>query len=298
DERLFPILTPLIVDPSHPFPYISNISLNLGILLIQATEEDDQGPRFARVKIPQNVPRLVQVGSDYLFILLEDLVAANIGALFPRRHIVKCMPFRITRDADIEIEEDEADDLLRTMEQQLRQRRFGSGVRLEVAEGMSSTMTDLLAKSLDLSSESVYSIAGPLNIPDLLALYKLDLLDLKEKPFVPKTSNVLRQADSPFDAIRHQDILLHHPYDSFGPVLEFIRAAATDPSVLAIKQTLYRAGPNSPVVEALIEAAERGKQVAVLVELKARFDEESNIFWARRLERAGPHLVYTIPRLQ
>jgi polyphosphate kinase len=294
DERVFPILTPLIVDPSHPFPYISNISLNLGILLIQASEEDDQEPRFARVKIPQNVPRLVQVGSDHLFILLEDLVAANIGALFPRRHIVECMPFRITRDADIEIEEDEADDLLRMMEQQLRQRRFGSGVRLEVAEGMSSTMTDVLARSLDLSSESVYSIAGPLNIPDLMALYKLDLPDLKEKPFIPRTSTVFRQADSPFDAIRHQDILLHHPYESFGPVLDFVRAAASDPSVLAIKQTLYRAGPKSPIVEALIEAAERGKQVAVLVELKARFDEESNIFWARRLERAGAHVVYGI----
>jgi polyphosphate kinase len=204
------------------------------------------------------------------------------------------MPFRITRDADIEIEEDEADDLLRMMEQQLRQRRFGSGVRLEVAEGMSSTMTDLLARSLDLSSESVYSIAGPLNIPDLMALYKLDLPDLKEKPYIARTSTVFRQADSPFDAIRHQDILLHHPYESFGPVLDFVRAAATDPSVLAIKQTLYRAGPKSLIVEALIEAAERGKQVAVLVELKARFDEESNIFWARRLERAGAHVVYGI----
>jgi polyphosphate kinase len=293
DERVFPILTPLIVDPSHPFPYISNISLNLGILLIQATGEADQEPRFARVKIPQNLPRLVQV-ADHLFILLEDLVAANIGSLFPRRHIVECMPFRITRDADIEIEEDEADDLLRMVEQQLRQRRFGSGVRLEVAEGMSSTMTDLLARSLDLSSESVYSIAGPLSIPDLMALYKLNLPDLKEKPFMPRTSTVLRQTESPFDAIRHQDILLHHPYESFGPVLDFVRAAATDPNVLAIKQTLYRGGPNSPVVEALIEAAERGKQVAVLVELKARFDEESNIFWARRLERAGAHVVYGI----
>jgi polyphosphate kinase len=293
DERLFPVLTPLIVDPSHPFPYISNISLNLGILLV-ADDGDESQPRFARVKIPHNVPRLVQVGSDHTFTLLEDLVSAHIGTLFPKRQIVECQAFRITRDADIEIEEDEAGDLLQMVEQQLRQRRFGFGVRLEVAQHVSSNMTELLARSLDLTPDSVYSIEGPLNIPDLMTLYKLDLPDLKEKPHVPRTCGPLRQTDSPFDAIRHQDILLHHPYDSFGPVVEFVRAAATDPNVLAIKQTLYRAGPNSPIVEALIEAAEQGKQVAVLVELKARFDEQSNILWARRLERAGAHVVYGI----
>src|SRR5262245_8530283 len=173
DERIFPVLTPLTVDPSHPFPYISNISLNLGVLLLPCTGETDGEPRFARVKIPQNVPRLVQLGSDRMYVLLEDLISAHIGSLFPRRRVLECQPFRITRDADIEIEEDEADDLLRTVEQQLRERRFGLGVRLEVAGQMSPQMVDLLAKSLDLKSHDVYPIAGPLHIPDLMALHKI-----------------------------------------------------------------------------------------------------------------------------
>jgi polyphosphate kinase len=294
DERVFPVLTPLSVDPSHPFPYISNISLNLGILLTSGDDDAEAEPRFARVKIPPNVPRLVQVGSEYTFVLLEDLIAAHIGSLFPHRRILECRPFRITRDADIEIEEDEADDLLRSVEQQLRQRRFGFGVRLEVAEQMSPLMLGLLTRPLELSAHDVYSISGPLDIPDLMALYKLDLADLKDKPHEPAIPQAVRQAETIFDAIRHQDILLHHPYESFRPVIEFVRAAAVDPHVLAIKQTLYRVGPKSPIVEFLVEAAERGKQVAVLVELKARFDEENNILWARRLERAGVHVIYGI----
>ena len=294
EERVFPVLTPLSVDPSHPFPYISNISLNLGILLTSEIDYSETEPRFARVKIPPNVPRLVQVGSEHTFVLLEDLISANIGLLFPRTRILSCHPFRITRDADIEIEEDEADDLLRSVEQQLRQRRFGFGVRLEIAEQMNSQMVDLLTKSIDLQANDVYAVAGPLHIPELMGLYKLDLPDLKDKPHNPTIPHVFRQSENIFDAIRHQDILLHHPYDSFGPVLEFVRSAATDPKVLAIKMTLYRVGPNSPIVQALIEAAERGKQVAVLVELKARFDEENNILWARRLEKAGVHVIYGI----
>jgi polyphosphate kinase len=294
DERVFPVLTPLTVDPSHPFPYISNISLNLGILLTSSNDDSKAEPQFARVKIPANVPRLVQVGSGYTFVLLEDLIAANIGSLFPRRRILECRPFRITRDADIEIEDDEADDLLKTVEQQLRKRRFGFGVRLEVAEAMSPLMTGLLTSQLELSAHDVYSIAGPLNIPDLMALHKLDLPDLKDTPHEPIMPPVIMHADTIFDAIRKQDILLHHPYESFRPVIEFVRAAAMDPHVLAIKQTLYRVGPNSPIIDYLIEAAERGKQVAVLVELKARFDEENNILWARRLERAGVHVIYGI----
>jgi len=294
DERVFPVLTPLSVDPSHPFPYISNISLNLGILITSGENDFEAEPRFARVKIPPNVPRLVPVGSDHTFVLLEDLISAHIGSLFPHRRILECRPFRITRDADIEIEEDEADDLLRTVEQQIRQRRFGFGVRLEVAEEMSPLMLDLLTRPLELTSHDVYSIAGPLNIPDLMALYKLDLPDLKDKSHEPAVPRAIRQADTIFDAIRSQDILLHHPYESFRPVIEFVRAAAKDPRVLAIKQTLYRVGPKSPIIEYLIEAAERGKQVAVLVELKARFDEENNILWARRLERAGVHVIYGI----
>jgi polyphosphate kinase len=206
--------------------------------------------------------------------------------------ILECQPFRITRDADIEIEEDEAGDLLKSIEQQLRQRRFGFGVRLEVATGMSEQMVALLKKALDLVDQDVYWCDGILNIPDLMALYKLDLPKLKDKPFTPATPAALRTSESVFDAIRHQDILLHHPYDSFAPVVEFLRTAAKDPQVLAIKQTLYRVGQDSPIVQALIEAAERGKQVAVLVELKARFDEENNIQWARRLEQAGVHVVY------
>jgi polyphosphate kinase len=293
-ERIFPVLTPLSVDPSHPFPYISNISLNLGTLVTPDPPDVEEEPRFARVKLPPNVPRLTPTGSDYSFILLEELVATHIESLFPGMRILECQPFRITRDADIEIEEDEAGDLLRTIQQQLQQRRFGTGVRLEVAAEMSPHMSKLLRHSLKLEEQDVYSIDGPLNIPDLMALYKLDLPELKDKPITPVTPSALRSSESLFDIIRHQDVLLHHPYESFAPVVEFLRAAARDPNVLAIKQTLYRVGQDSPIVQALIEAAERGKQVAVLVELKARFDEENNILWARRLEEAGAHVVYGV----
>jgi polyphosphate kinase len=294
EEQVFPVLTPLAVDPSHPFPYISNISLNLGVRLVPAGDEGEAKPRFARVKLPPSVPRLIPVGAGFKFVLLEDLVSAHILSLFPLRKVLECQPFRITRDADIEIEEDEADDLLSSVEEQIRQRRFGFGVRLEVAESMSTSMLDLLARSLELVPQDIYSVAGPLSIPDLSALCKLDLPELKDKPFEPHVPPILRQSDSIYDAISQGDILLHQPYDSFGSVVEFIRAAARDPKVLAIKQTLYRAGPNSPIVDALIDAAERGKQVAVLVELKARFDEENNIIWARRLEQTGAHVVYGV----
>ncbi|HZN11282.1 MAG TPA: polyphosphate kinase 1, partial [Blastocatellia bacterium] len=295
-ERVFPVLTPLSVDPSHPFPYISNISLNLGTLVIpESPGEEEEEPRFARVKLPPNVPRLIPVSDGgYSFVLLEEVMAAHIDALFPGMRVLECQSFRITRDADIEIEEDEAGDLLKTVEQQLRQRRFGFGVRLEVAAGMSPHMVKLLRDSLQLEEQDVYTIDGPLNIPDLMALYKLDLPHLKDQPFTATTPAALHTGEPLFDAIRHQDILIHHPYESFAPVVEFLRAAARDPNVLAIKQTLYRVGPDSPIVRALIDAAEQGKQVAVLVELKARFDEENNIQWARRLEQAGVHVVYGI----
>jgi polyphosphate kinase len=296
-ERVFPVLTPLAVDPGHPFPYISNISLNLGILLKPYGSNDDE-PRFARVKIPGNVPRLIRVGETYKFRLLEDLLAVHIASLFPKCTILECQPFRITRDADIEIEEDEAEDLLKSVQQTLRQRRFGFGVRLEVSSRMSAGMIDLLQRSLQLSDQDVYSIDGPLNIPDLMALYKLDLPGAKDKPFQPQPTVVCRDGETLFDAIRHRDVLLHHPYESFMPVVEFFRAAARDPNVLAIKATLYRVGSDSPIVGALIEAAENGKQVAVLVELKARFDEENNIQWARRLEQAGAHVIYGIVGLK
>ncbi|MBI3425324.1 MAG: polyphosphate kinase 1 [Acidobacteria bacterium] len=299
-ERIFPILTPLSVDPSHPFPYISNISLNLGILVVPETNGEE--PRFARVKVPPNVPRLIKVessgGAEQHYVMLEDVISAHIEALFPGMKVQECQPFRITRDADLEIEEDEAGDLLKMVEQQLRQRRFGFGVRLEVAAGMSPEMVKLLRQALDVSEQDVYTADGPLNIPDLMTLCKLDLPALKDEPFTPVTPKALSTGETIFDAIRHQDILMHTPYDSFAPVLEFLRAAARDPNVLAIKQTLYRVGKDSPVVEALIEAAENGKQVAVLVELKARFDEENNVRWARRLEQAGVHVVYGLVGLK
>src|SRR6267142_6526667 len=206
-ERVFPILTPLAVDPGHPFPYISNISLNLGISLRPADGSADNEPRFARVKIPPNVPRLVPVG-ETSFVLLEQLVSAHIESLFPRCAILECQPFRITRDADIEIEEDEAEDLLKSVEQTLRQRRFGFGVRLEVSSAMSAPMTDLLRRSLQLEDQDVYSIEWPLNIPDLMALHKLDLPAAKDRPFEPLTPAVFQDADSVFDAIRYQDIVL------------------------------------------------------------------------------------------
>lgn len=298
-ERVFPVLTPLSVDPSHPFPYISNISLNLGTLVIPEDPSEDDESRFARVKLPPNVPRLIPVGGGgYTFVMLEEVIAAHIETLFPGMRVLECQPFRITRDADIEIEEDEAGDLLKTVEQQLRQRRFGFGVRLEVAGGMSSHMVKQLRNSLEMDEQDVYTIDGPLNIPDLMALYKLDLPELKDPPFNAVTPAALTTKETIFDVIRHQDILLHHPYESFAPVVEFLRSAARDPNVLAIKQTLYRVGPDSPIVQALIEAAERGKQVAVLVELKARFDEENNILWARRLEQAGVHVVYGVVGLK
>jgi len=297
-ERVFPVLTPLAVDPGHPFPYISNISLNLGILLARTEGGVDVEPRFARVKIPPKVPRLVPVDGAGQFVLLEQLVSAHIDSLFPGCTILECQPFRITRDADIEIEEDEAEDLLKSVEQTLRQRRFGFGVRLEVSSSMSPPMVDLLRRSLQLENQDVYSIEGPLNIPDLMALYKFGLPAAKDRPFEPVTASIFQDVDNIFELIRRQDVLLHHPYESFAPVVEFFRTAAKDPNVLAIKTTLYRVGPDSPVVNALIDAAERGKQVAVLVELKARFDEENNILWARRLEEAGAHVIYGIVGLK
>ncbi len=299
-ERVFPVLTPLSVDPSHPFPSISNISLNLGTMVIPEVNGEGEEPRFARVKLPPNVPRLIPVKCDsgFCFVLLEEVVAAHIESLFPGMHVLECQPFRITRDADLELVEDEAGDLLKTVEQQLRQRRFGFYVRLEVSLGMSPEMVKSLRQWMELEEHDVYTFDGPLNIPDLMALYKLDLPELKDQPFTPVTPAAIRLGETIFDSIRHQDILLHHPYESFAPVVEFLRAAARDPHVLAIKQTLYRAGKDSPIVEALIEAAENGKQVAVLVELKARFDEENNINWAKRLEKAGVHVVYGLVGLK
>jgi polyphosphate kinase len=297
-ENVFPVLTPQAVDPSHPFPYISNLSLNLGVMIEPNGAPDSSAspapPRFARVKVPPLVPRLVPVGGAQSteFIFLEELIAANIDVLFPGMRATELNAFRVTRDADIEIREDEANDLLQAVERELRKRRFGTAVRLEVAASMPGEMVRYLASSLRLSAEDVYAIEGPLNLPDLMTLYKLDQPGLKDKPMVPAIPSAFKTEEPMFDVIRRHDVLVHHPYNSFAPIIDFINAAANDPQVQAIKMTLYRTGPDSPVVKALMEACENGKQVAVLVELKARFDEESNIEWARRLERVGVHVVY------
>jgi polyphosphate kinase len=294
-HKIFPVLTPLSVDPSHPFPYISNLSLNLAVQVAprDGDGEEEDRPRFARVKVPPVVPRLLPVaGPGHQFVLLEQVIAANLGALFPEMDILACHPFRTTRDADIEIEEDEAADLLKTIQEKLRQRRFGDCVRLEVDTTMPPTMVNFLRESLGLEESDVYTIDGPLALANMMALYKLDYPLLKDRPFTPTVPAALDAEESIFDVVRRHDVLLHQPYESFSPVVDFIRAAATDPKVLAIKQTLYRTSGDSPIVQALIEASEQGKQVAVVVELKARFDEENNITWARKMERAGVHVVY------
>ncbi|MCA1556340.1 MAG: polyphosphate kinase 1, partial [Acidobacteria bacterium] len=301
-EKVFPILTPQAVDPGHPFPYVSNLSLNLGVMVEPgggaANEEGEaigkHGVRFARIKLPPVVPRLVPVNEGGMrFTSLDSLIAAHAHALFPEMRCGKFHLFRVTRDADIEIREDEAGDLLRMMQQQLRRRRFGDAVRLEVSATMPREMVEYLTSSLDLAPDDLYTINGTLDIPDLMQLYGLDLPNLKDAPLqVSVPAPFLQQQQSIFDVIKRQDVLLHHPYTSYNVVTDFISTAAKDPDVLAIKMCLYRTGRHSPIVGALIEASEQGKQVGVLVELKARFDEESNIEWARRLEQAGVHVVY------
>jgi polyphosphate kinase len=298
-QHVFPILTPQAVDPGHPFPYVSNLSLNLGTMVApsQTKKKDEQSKaanaRFARIKLPPMVPRLIPTddkGNTFTF--LGSLVSANIDTLFPGMRCGKCHLFRVTRDADFEIKEDEAGDLLRTMQQHVRRMRFGDAVRLEVAATMPKEMVAFLTESLELTPNDVYVIDGPFNVPDLMQLYELDRPDLKDRPLQLTTPAALSQGNDFFPALKQQDILLHHPYTAYATVTNFINAAATDPDVVAIKICLYRTGNKSPIVRSLIDAVERGKQVAALVELKARFDEESNIEWARRLEQAGVHVVY------
>ena len=302
EENVLPVLTPQAVDPAHPFPYISNLSLNLGLMVqpipahgITRSLTGKVEARFARVKVPPVLPRLVPVGgSKTRFTLLDQLIAANLDTLFPRMHAGNCYPFRLTRDADIEVREDEANDLLKSMEQNLRQRRFGTPVRLEVSVHMPPAMVALLTRAFDLKPEDVYAVDGPLNVPDLMALYKQGRPDLKDRPLKAIIPNSLKTAASVFDVVGRRDVLLHHPYNNYSTVIDFLRHAAHDPDVLAIKMCLYRTGQNSPIPQALIEATERGKQVTAIVELKARFDEEHNIEWAKRLEQAGVHVVYGV----
>ncbi len=296
EHEIFPVLTPLAVDSGHPFPHISNRSLNLAVVISDAV----QGERFARVKVPPSLPRLVPVPTEngenpvYAFVWIEQVIAAHLAKLFPGFEVWESYPFRVLRDADIEIKDDEASDLLLLtyIEQEVRERRFGSVVDLAVNPSMPKRIRHLLLKNLEVNASDLTVIDGPLGMGDVMELYQLDLLDLKDTPFVPRTPVFLHGNADIFSVIQRHDLLLQHPYDSFNSVVEFIRAAAQDPQVLAIKQTLYRVGSNSPMVKALLEAVENGKQVAVLVELKARFDEENNITWARELERAGVHVVY------
>ncbi len=245
-ERVFPILTPLAVDPGHPFPYISNISLNLGVLLRPCSAPAEEEPRFARVKIPGNVPRLIRVNETSKFVLLDHLVSAHIRSLFPAAPSWNASHSALRAMPTSKSKRMKPTTFLKSVQQTLRQRRFGFGVRLEVASAMSVPMIEVLRQSLQLEKQDVYSVEGPMNIPDLMALYRLDLPNAKDKPFEPVAPAAFREGESMFDAIRHQDVLLHHPYESFMPVGDFFRSAAKDPNVLAIKATLYRVGSDSP----------------------------------------------------
>ena len=305
-KEIFPALTPLAFDPSHPFPHISNLSLNLAV----EGKDPERGECFARVKIPDIFPRLVRIPNEDMvsetdpfglpdsgannFVWIEDVVAANLDLLFPGITILAAYLFRVTRDADFEIEEDEAADLLASIEEQVDNRHFGSVIRLEIDQATPDHIRDILIRNLSLAPYQVYAQDLPLGLSSLMELTRIDRPDLKYPPFVPEIPDFLNKKESLFSVIRRGDVVLYHPYDSFTPVVDFVREAASDPHVLAIKQTLYRVGANSPIVEALMEARVNGKQVAVLLELKARFDEENNIEWARKLEDEGIHVVYGV----
>ena len=301
DERVFPVLTPLAIDKGHPFPYISNLSVSL------AVELEETGPEgivsyIARVKVPASLPRFVPVESapagQRWFVLLEEIIAHNLEALFPGLRVRASYLFRVTRDADLDLQEDEADDLLRAIESELRKRRFGEPVRLEIEAGMPERLRDMVLEALELDRTDCYEVEGLMGTADLWTLVSIDDPALHDPPFTPAIPKRLIGQTDLFAVIREGDLLLHHPYESFDPVVQLVQQAASDPNVLAIKQTLYRTSGNSPVVGALIGAAENGKQVAALIELKARFDEENNIHWARTLERVGAHVVYGVAGLK
>jgi len=294
EERIFPVLTPLSVDPSHPFPYISDRSLNLAV---EVHDSESDEVRFARVKVPLLLPRFFVLPDGERFVALEQVIAAHLEVLFPGMDVVSSVPFRVTRNADLTLEEEEADDLLEAVEVELRRRRFGRAVRLEIDMTMPEKIREMLQRELDVGDEDVYALAGPLDLSGLWSLHGLDRPDLKDPAWVPVTQSRLvgeeGRSVNIFAELRKGDILVHHPYESFSTsVEEFIRQASVDPKVLAIKLTLYRTTKDSSIIHSLIRAAEQGKQVAALVELKARFDEEANIEWARELEKAGVHVVY------
>jgi polyphosphate kinase len=303
-KEIYPALTPLAFDPGHPFPHISNLSMNLAVVV----HDPKHGQRFARLKVPKIYSRLISIPSEESadeyqelglnirvstnFVWIEEVISANLDILFPGLNVEAAYPFRVTRDADPEIEEDEASDLLAAIEESVRERQFGSAIRLEIGSSMPDQVRDILQTNLDVAAYQIYVVDGPIGLSDAMELMDINRPELKDKPFKPSIPPSLSTEESIFSVIRRKNILLYHPYDSFDPVIRFIREAARDPEVLAIKMALYRIGPDSPVVAALMDARENGKQVAVLVELKARFDEANNIVWAKSLERAGVHVVY------
>ncbi|MGB8406171.1 MAG: RNA degradosome polyphosphate kinase [Mycobacterium sp.] len=301
-EQVFPVLTPLAVDPAHPFPFVSGLSINLAITV---RNPEDGTRHFARIKVPDNVDRYVELPgagdsaegkTRARFLPMEDLIGAFLQVLFPGLEIVEQHAFRITRNADFEVEEDRDEDLLQALERELARRRFGSPVRLEIGTDMTENMLELLLRELDVHPGDVIAVPGLLDLSSLWQVYGVDRPDLKDRPFVPATPPAFGERETPksiFSALRDSDVLVHHPYDSFSTTVQrFIEQAAADPNVLAIKQTLYRTSGDSPIVDALIDAAHAGKQVVALVEIKARFDEQANIKWARKLEQAGVHVVY------
>ncbi len=309
NQEIYPVLTPLAFDPGRPFPYISNLSLSYAIQIMKP----NGALHFARIKIPSILPRIVHLdrilnnkdsfekgGLSTKLIWLDDLIKNNVNSLFPGLKVISAHKFRITRNADINIQEDEADDLLSVIEKNIKQRKFGSVVRLSVERDMPEFMINILTENLEVSTDAIQIVDGPMGLSNAISLYDLPLQHLKEKPFHPVLPPQFDDEDgeSIFSLIKKKDILLHHPYDSFSPVIDMIKEAARDPNVLAIKQTLYRVGSDSPIIKYLIEAAESHKQVAVLVELKARFDEENNIYWAKALEKAGVHVVYGLVGLK
>lgn len=301
EENVYPVLTPMAVDSSRPFPLIRNKSLNLGALVTKKGEKKEL--EFATVQVPSVLSRIVPIPSDdaqvKTVILLEEVIERNISKLFLNYDIVCVHPFRIMRNADLEIDEDEAEDLLKEIEKQIKKRQWGQAIRLEVEDGIDKRLLKMIQDELMIDKDDIYHIDGPLDLTFLMKMYGLEGFDhLKNRPYTPQPVPEISPEDDIFEVIRRGDVLLHHPYQTFAPVVEFIRQAARDENVLAIKQTLYRVSGNSPIIAALAQAAENGKQVSVLVELKARFDEENNIVWAKKLEKAGCHVIYGLVGLK
>ena len=300
-ENVYPVLTPMAVDSSRPFPLVHNKSLNLAALLKKKDGDEEEDLDFALVRVPNVLPRLVEIttGEDRAVILLEEVIERNIQSLFLNYDIITAHPFRIMRNADFTIDEEDAEDLLKEIQKQLKKRQWGEAIRLEIEENADKRVLKRLKKELDIHSSDIYEISGPLDLTFLMKMYGLDGFDgLKAPKYTPQTNPAFLNDDDIFTNIRKGDILLSHPYESFDPVVDFVKTAAKDPKVLAIKQTLYRVSGNSPIIAALAAAAENGKQVSVLVELKARFDEENNIIWAKKLEKAGCHVIYGLVGLK